>query len=161
MNQYYSGTSAYKLDEYERYAKRHSEQSSKRKVEHKRQNMALCRFMALGVVALFLVASSLVYLNVMTLRAATETERLKDDLVLITEQNNHKEMEIRQNLDLKLIEERAINELGMQKPDNNQIVYVGVKQTSYSEIGDEGSAGKSVAEVVKNTVGGFVEYFTR
>ena len=69
-------------------------------------------------------------------------------------------MEISQKLDLKLIEEKAINELGMQKPDNSQIIYVGVKQASYTEVESKTSVGKAVVELVKNATGGFVEYFT-
>lgn len=161
MNQLYNGTSAYKLDEYERYAKQQSEKRVVRKKEHKRQTIAFCRFMTVGVIGVFLIASALVYLNVMMLRASTEAETLKDELALITEQNNQKEMEISRKLDLKLVEEKAINELGMQKPDNSQIVYVGVKQTSYSEVSKEQSVGKSVADYVKNAVDGFVEYFTK
>jgi len=94
------------------------------------------------------------------LRAASKVENLKDELALITEQNNHKEMEISKKLDFKSIEERAINELGMQKPDNSQIVYVGVKQTSYSEIPEEASFGQNFANGVKDAFGGVVEYFT-
>ena len=158
---YYNGTSAYKLDEYERYAKQQSEKRVVRKKEHKRETIAFCRFMTVAVIGVFLIASALVYLNVMMLRASSQAEQLKDDLAIITEQNNHKEMEISQKLDLKHIEERAINELGMQKPDNSQIVYVGVKQTSYSEVADEPSVGAEAVSAVKNVVDSFVEYFTR
>lgn len=160
MSQFYNGTSAYKLDEYERYAKQQDEKRVVRKNEQKRANIAFCRFISVAVLCLFVIASGLIYLNVMMLRASTTAENLKDELALITEQNNHKKMEISQKLDLKLIEEKAINELGMQKPDNSQIVYVGVKQASYTEVAKEPSVGKTVIETVKNAADSFVEYFT-
>ena len=56
--------------------------------------------------------------------------------------------------------EYILNELGMQKPDNSQIVYVGVKQASYTEVESENSVGKAVIETVKNATNSFVEYFT-
>lgn len=160
MSQFYNGTSAYKLDEYERYAKQHDEKRVVRKNEQKRARAAFCRFVTIAVLCMFVVASGFIYLNVMMLRAATKVEVLKDELALVTEQNNHKKMEISQKLDLKLIEEKAINELGMQKPDNSQIIYVGVKQASYTEVESKTSVGKAVVELVKNATGGFVEYFT-
>lgn len=159
MSYLYNGTSAYKLDEYERFAKQQTEKQVVRKARKKHASVAFCRFVAIGVIVMFVFASALIYLNVMMLRAATKVDDLKDELALITEQNNHKEMAISQKLDFKSIEEKAINELGMQKPDNSQIVYVGVKQTSYSEVAEEPSFGQNIAESIKSAVDGVVEYF--
>ena len=68
-------------------------------------------------------------------------------------------MEINQKLDMSVIEEKAINELGMQRPDNSQIVYVNVKQDTYTEISDKASNKEKILKLVKNTVEGIAEYF--
>jgi len=161
VNYYYNGTSAYKLDEYERFSKKQSEKQVARKSHNRELSVAFCRFLAVGVAALFVMASALIYFNVMMLRAASQVESLKDELALITEANTQKEMKISQKLDFKTIEDKAINELGMQRPDNSQIVYLGVQQTSYSEIAETSPAANAVSDTVKDTWEGFVEYFTK
>ena len=105
------------------------------------------------------MCSALVYTNVMMIRAATQTEKLRKELALITEQNSRKQIEIGQKLDMKVIEERAINELGMQRPENNQIVYVDIKQNSYSETADKKTVSKGILATVKGALDNVLEYF--
>lgn len=155
----YVGTSAYKLDEYEQYAHTHEENRKRKNQLKKSEKAALCRFLIASVAAAFVVCSALIYTNVMIIRASTKTESLKKQLALVTEQNSQKQIEIGQKLDMKVIEERAINELGMQRPENSQIVYVNVKQNSYSETAEKKSVSTGVLSAVKKAFSLVAEYF--
>lgn len=159
MSKLYSGTSAYKLEEYEQSARRHEDSRAARKNQRVKQNAAMCRLIIFAVIAVFGICSALIYTNVIILRAATDVEKLKDELAVVTEKNSRKEMEISQKLDMKVIEERAVNDLGMQRPDNSQIIYVDVKQNSYSEVAHTSDAGKTVLNSLKDVFGTVLEYF--
>ena len=159
MSRSYIGTSAYKLDEYERYAHDREEKQKQNKQLKKHERAVMCRFLIVSVIAVFAVCSALVYTNVMMIRAATQTEKLRKELALITEQNSRKQIEIGQKLDMKVIEERAINELGMQRPENNQIVYVDIKQNSYSETADKKTVSKGILATFKGALDNVLEYF--
>ena len=161
MSRYQVGTSAYKLDEYDYYSKRGNDNTARRKVKKNKKNEAVCRFIIASAALVFAVASIMVYLNVMTMRASTKAQELKKELTLLTEQNNNKEMQINQKLDMKRIEEKAINELGMQRPENNQIVYVNVKQDSYTETEEPSKTAKGAMRFVKEALHSVVEYFSK
>ncbi len=160
MNQYYKGTSAYKLEEYESYAK----ESQKKKLERKKssiaQHRAICRLMIVGVIFAFAAASALVYVNVMALRASTDIDNLEKQLAMVVDENKQKEIEINQKLDMKVIEKRAINELGMQKPDNSQIIYVDVRKDNNIEVAsNKGEDSVSLVDGIKNVFVNIQEYF--
>jgi hypothetical protein len=70
-------------------------------------------------------------------------------------------MEISRKVDIKVIEKKAVDELGMQKPDNSQIVYVNVKKENsevvvYADTADE----SGVWESVKGWFSDVWEYFS-
>ncbi len=159
MKKLYNGTSAYNLDEYDNYARTSEENRKKRVSQRRKESVSMCRFLIVTVIAVFCIASALVYANVMMIRASTETEKLKDKLALITEQNKQTEMKINQKLDMKVVEEKAISELGMQRPDNSQIVYVNVKQDTYTEVSDDSTGGTKILASIKDALKGILEYF--
>ena len=82
--------------------------------------------------------------------AVYETEkRIKDlqtEIAEIDGYTRQKTFELEQSTDLAAIEEKATNELGMQRPENYQIEYVNV------ELDD-------VTEVTQNDVEGFANRF--
>ena len=80
MSRSYIGTSAYKLDEYERYARDREEEQKQNKQLKKHERAVMCRFLIISVIAVFAVCSALVYTNVMMIRAATQTEKLRKEL---------------------------------------------------------------------------------
>ncbi|MBO5009025.1 MAG: cell division protein FtsL [Clostridia bacterium] len=160
MNELYRGTSAYKLEEYESHAQKSREKHIERKNTIKIEKRALCRLLVVSIFALFVAASALVYVNVMTLRASTEVDALEKQLAIATEKNKQKEIEITQKLDMKVIEKKAVEKLGMQKPDNNQIMYIDVKKDTYSEAVKQKSNISSFFGGIKNALGSIVEYFS-
>lgn len=137
MDRYYYGTSAYKLEEYESRTRQNNEKQKQRRKAVRKQQMALYRLMLVGVVFVFIAASALVYVNVMALRAASDIENLEKQLAMVVDNNKQKEIKINQSLDMKNIEKRAIEELGMQKPDNTQIVYVDVRKENFVKAAGE------------------------
>lgn len=158
MKPLYDGTSAYNLDEYESYARTTDKKRKERVQSRKKERTFVCRFLIVSLVAVFCVASALIYTNVMMIRAATKTQKLEDELALLTETNKKTEMEINGKLDMKVIEERAVSELGMQRPDNSQIVYVNVKRDTYTEVSDK-KPGVHIAASFKEVIKGIMEYF--
>lgn len=160
MNNNYSyGSSAYKLEYYEnqisKNAKTPKQQSS---LSHK-EKIALCKVAIVVVMVAALIASAFIYINVMALRATSKIDQLEKELALVIDSNKQKEIEINRNLDLNVIEKKAIEKLGMQKPDNNQIVYINVKKGSYSEaVNPAGSS--SLWTGIKNFLKSIQEYFT-
>ena len=148
MDRYYYGTSAYKLEEYESRTRQNNEKQKQRRKVAKKQQMALYRLMLVGVVFVFIAASALVYVNVMALRAASDIENLEKQLAMVVDNNKQKEIKINQSLDMKNIEKRAIEELGMQKPDNTQIVYVDVRKENFVK-----AAGETKPEVMDSSKG--------
>ena len=160
VNEFYRGTSAYKLEQYESFSVRNRENAEERARQKKKEQLLICKYMILAVTVLFIACSSLVYVNVMAMRAATEIDNLKKELALAIDQNKQKEIKINQNLDMKVIEKKAIEKLGMQKPDNSQIVYINVRKASHSEAINPGKKNINRESKIKELLSGIVEYFS-
>ncbi len=159
-NSYNYGTGAYKLEQYE-------EQFHKSERKHKGQasltyseKATLCKIAVIAVMIASVVASAFIYINVMALRATTKIDALEKELALAVDKNKQKEIEINRNLDLNVIEKKAIEKLGMQKPDNNQIVYIDVKKGSYSEAVNPKSSTSSLMGGIKEFLISIKEYFS-
>ena len=160
MDRYYYGTSAYKLEEYENRTRQNEEKQKRRRKIAKKQQMAFYRLMFVVVVFVFVAASALVYVNVMAMRAASDIDNLEKKLAMVVDNNKQKEIKINQSLDLKHIEKRAIEELGMQKPDNTQIVYVDVRKENHVEVaGENKTKTTSASRGVKGFFLSIWEYF--
>jgi len=159
LNEFYRGTSAYKLEEYDSYTKKVSQADANRKAQKRAEQIVLCRIAVIGVMVMFIACSALVYVNVMTLRASTKINELEKELNLVIDENKQKEIEINKNLDMKVIEKKAVEKLGMQKPDNSQIVYINVKKGTHSEAINPNKKSAPAFSGVKKTLAGIVEYF--
>ena len=161
MNRYYMGTSAYKLEDYEEYARKSQEKQQERKKIVKAEYAAMCRLLVIGIIFVFAAASALVYVNVMAMRASTDIDKLEKKLAMVIDENKQKEIEINQKLDMKVIEKKAIEKLGMQKPDNSQIVYVDVKKAnSVFVAGDNVQKTNKFADCIKCWCSNIWEYFS-
>lgn len=160
MSEFYRGTSAYKIEEYELYSEKTRKKQAERKANTRLEQKAACRLLITAVMTVFLAASALVYVNVMTLRASTRIDELEKELALVTDINKQKEIEINQKLDMKVIEKKAVEKLGMQKPDNSQIVYINVKKGTHSEALTGSKPAKNLFAGIKESLKGIVEYFS-
>ncbi len=160
-NYYYTGTSAYKLEEYENYAQKSREKQHQRKITSKADHRAVCRLMIASVLVVFALAASLVYVNVMALRASSDIVELEKQLAMVVDDNKNKEIEINKKLDMKVIEKKAVEKLGMQKPDNGQIIYVDVKKANSTEVKGEETKeeSNSLFNGIKTALNNIEEYF--
>lgn len=159
MNEYYIGTSAYKLEEYENQTQKQEERRIERAKNNKAEATALCRWMITGIILVFVAALGLVYLNVMTMKASTDVKNMEDKLNAVVNENKKKEIEINRKLDMKVIEKRAKEELGMQKPENSQIIYIDVKKPNETKVMTPGKDKSGFSAKIKNVFEGIEEYF--
>lgn len=75
-----------------------------------------------------------VHTQVLLMQAKSTVENMEEELAELTETNNNKKIQLEKSVDLKKVEEIAISQYGMQRPDKNQIVYVRVVQNDYGEV---------------------------
>ncbi len=163
MSRYYNGTSAYKIDEIEYgYVSDVKENIAERQEKRQGRKAAFSKRVRVcaALVALFAVAIGLLFTNAMIIEKSSTVSKMQEELNSLTEPNNQTVLDFEKNLDLKKIEEIAINELGMKRPDKYQIVYVDVKQSDYAEVKrEEEKSGFSFnIGTVSAAIGQFVEY---
>ena len=138
MDKYVNGSTAYNYGNAVPYQRPYTDRRPtivevpKKKVTE--NSRVAVRLISFYLVMLFVLASSMVYSKVLIMQAQTDVENLQEQVATLTEENNVKKIQIEQSIDLKKIEEIAISQYGMQRPDNNQIVYVKVVQDDYGEI---------------------------
>lgn len=164
MSSYYNGTSAYKIDDIEygvsrdvkdNIAKRQQIRQSKKAAFIKR--MRVCA----TFVGVFAVALGILFTNAVIIEKSSAVNDMQSQLTELTEANNQMILDIEKNLDLKKIEEIAINELGMKRPDKYQIVYVNVEQNDYAEVAKTETASSGFAATfgaIGSSIGQFMEY---
>ena len=163
MQRYYDGTSAFKIEE-PRYAISEDvrENIEKRKQVRVNKKAAFAKQMRAGIVCLcaFAVCLSILFTNAMIIEKASAVNDMQNQLNMLTEENNHAKLEIEKNLDLKKIEDIAINELGMKRPDKYQVVYVNVEQTDYAEVvkADSKPVATAALGAIGSGIGQFMEY---
>ena len=142
MSNYYNGTSAYKITDFaytdyknqdvqENIARRREVRESKKAEFVKHLRGAAIFF------SVFAIAIGVLFTNAIIIEKSSQVNDMQNQLKAITAQNNQTTLDIERSLDLKRIEEIAINELGMKHPDKYQMVYVNVEQTNYAEISDK------------------------
>lgn len=164
MSTYYNGTSAYKIDEIE-YGTRPSAQESIAKRQQLRQSKRAAFLKRVRICATFTlifgIAFGILFTNAVIIEKASTVNDMQNQLTELTEANNQIMLDIERNLDLNKIEEIAINELGMKRPDKYQIVYVNVEQSDYAEVSqseDESSVFAATFGAIGSTIGQFMEY---
>ena len=165
MSNYYNGTSAYKIDEIhyttgvsakESIARREAVRQSKKALFAKRMRVLGSAF------CVFAVALGILFANAIVIEKSSTVNEMQNNLNALTEENNQIVLDIERNLDLNKIEDIAINELGMKRPDNYQVVYVDVEQTDYVEVldskGINPSKFSSKLSAIGSGISRFVEY---
>lgn len=138
MEKYVYGSSAYKIEEYEYVDTQEQIKRQQQQLAAQRRKEALYRkFVASMIVygiVIFMLAAGTVYSRVLVMQAETVVHNKQEQLHALTEENNNKKIKIEQSIDLKKIEELAITQYGMQRPDNNQTIYISVVQDDYGEV---------------------------
>lgn len=156
MSNYYNGTSAYKIADFDYVASNVHNTNVKEKIEKRRVARMSKKAVFLGrmrvaavLLAAFGMAIGILFTNAIIIEKASVVNDMNTQLNALTEANNQTVLDIERSLDLKKIEEIAIGELGMKHPDKYQVVYVNVEQRNYGEIGsgneNKGLGGTMVA----------------
>ncbi len=157
-NRYYYGTSAYKIDNY--YEKKALNAQRIERIKARRK--AKRRMQVVGLLAAaFAVACIILYRNVVIIEASSEVAALSSRLEEVKSANTKKSLALEQSLDLKKVEDIAVNELGMKRPDKYQTVYVDVTQNDYAEVAAKEEPAKpfqGVFSVIRQGVINILEY---
>ena len=85
------------------------------------------------IISMFLLLLAVSYRNSLITEKFKEIQNKKQELSAIQKNNEQTEVSIESSLNLKNLEETAKNELGMQKLNNDQKVYVTLPKEDYTE----------------------------
>ena len=156
----YDGTSAYQLeyDSQEQLA----EVNKRVKQRQLRKRKFFKRVKLMGCLAVvFVVACGVLYGNARIIQASSRVSELQAELEKITENNTQKLLDLEKSLDLKKVEEIAINELGMKRPEKYQIVYVDVQQSDYGEVTqtEKSEPVRGTFGAIRQSISAFLAYF--
>ena len=130
-------TSPRKLEpEYRRekspYKKKKSTSVKKKKVATKKKakyNLKPIIYIAIGFAMLFTIS----YRNSLINESYNQKEKLKSQLSAVEKENEQLKVNIESSLNLNSVAKAAEQQLGMQKLDNNQKIYVNLQKKDYVE----------------------------
>lgn len=133
QSQLYNGTSAYSINDYYEYTENARQNQEKQKNIRAGKQIAVRRKAVVIATTVFALAIAFLYSNVLLMRTASKYEALVGELDDIRVRNTQAAFDIASGIDLKVVEEKAKNEFGMQKPETHQNVYVEVVQSDYAK----------------------------
>ena len=90
-------------------------------------------YLTIGFIILFTIS----YRNSMINESFNEKEKMKQELNSLKKTNEQLQVGIENALNLNAVEQSAKEKLGMQKPDNNQKVYVNLEKKDYIQSATE------------------------
>ena len=85
------------------------------------------------IIILFGIFFLLSYQSSLVSTSLNEKEKLKTELAGIQKKNEQLKVNIEQKTNINTVEQEAKEELGMQKLDNNQKVYINIDKNDYTE----------------------------
>ena len=149
-----NGSSAYK------YERVYEEQKKKVKkgVSKKRRTKGF-RSNALAIIAVTGLAFILLFRYACITEMSSQLTKLKGKYDEVQSVAVAKEFELEQEVDLKKVEETATTELGMQRPEKHQIVYVDMQNSDYTEGAESANDGSGFFAVITGAWEKLWEYF--
>lgn len=148
-----TGNLAYKLD-YEaqapRKALRTAQTQKTKKQAVKKVNLAVLLFYMVIICAM---AFCLIGREVKIYAKNSELAKMQGELTNLQAQSKQRLMEAEAELDLNAIEQTAVNEYNMKRPETHQVVYVDLKQDDYiegSKKQEKSSVGDKVLGIINN-----------
>ena len=157
-SQLYSGTSAYKIDDYYEYTEKAAKKQEQKKNIRTGKMLAIRKKLVVATGVVFALAIAFLYSNVMLMRTASKYENLTSELDDIRVRNTQIAFEIASGIDLKVVEEKAKNEFGMQKPESHQNVYVEVVQSDYARSMKASEKSGGMLDRVVSSLKSFLAY---
>ena len=148
------GTSAYKYEPAEKQVKKARKGVSKRKraLSYKKNTAVIVLFTALAFILLFRYAC----ITEMTAKLTA----MKSEYDSVSSVAVARECTLQQSVDLKKVEEIATGELGMQRPEKHQIVYVNMQNTDYTEMPQRPAADGGFFAAISGGFKRLWEYFS-
>lgn len=164
---YYAGNLAYKMDyadSHLRQGERISQLKTKKKTEQKkvvrkvnekgRRNSLIIFRRTIGILMICAAAAFMITKYVQLDALDREVKTLSKEVESMRSVTSQKIKEMDQGLDLEYIEEKAIDDLNMQRPEKYQQIYVDVKRDDVTDV-TAGDA-ESFRTIAGEAVGGFV-----
>lgn len=154
----YEGTSAYKIDEYYDYTRQVQEKQDQRKVSVKRRHAINIKRLSIVLSLVFAVSTAFLYANAVLMETSSKVNDLTKELEDIKVRNTQVSFDIVSGVDYSIVEQKAINEFGMQHPESYQNVYVDVVQSDYAEVANEKQQSHGFVEELISGVQAFLAY---
>lgn len=125
------------------------------KIESKRKEKKRKRKAILYVAIIFSSLLVISYRNSQITEQFTEVKSLKSELASIKKENEQLEVNIESSINLTNIEKEASEKLGMQKPTNEQKVYVSLPKKDYVQPTIEGNIKENnwIKEIINTLLG--------
>lgn len=84
--------------------------------------------------------------------------KLNKEYTAKKDENHQREIEVERVIDIKKIEDVAVNQFGMQRPEKSQIIYLDLKLGDYAEISTPPENSDFVLASFFKSIGSFMEY---
>lgn len=142
-NRYQYETSPRKLQpEYRTEKKRYPKKSTAKKQNANKQNQkqeakSFDKKIIFYIIAVFAVLFAVSYRNAFIAQTYSQVKDLKSELAQVEKENKQLEINIESQTNFGAIEEKAKNELGLDKLKDSQIVYVSLDKQDYVESSEQ------------------------
>lgn len=142
-NRYQYETSPRKLQpEYRPEKKRYPKKSTAKKQNANKQNQkqeakSFDKKIIFYIIAVFAVLFAVSYRNAFIAQTYSQVKDLKSELAQVEKENKQLEINIESQTNFGAIEEKAKNELGLDKLKDSQIVYVSLEKQDYVESSEQ------------------------
>lgn len=142
-NRYQYETSPRKLQpEYTPVKKRYPKKSTAKKQDTNKKNQkqetkSFDKKIIFYIIAVFAVLFAVSYRNAFITQTYSQVKDLKSELAQVEKENKQLEINIESQTNFGAIEEKAKNELGLDKLKDSQIVYVNLDKQDYVESSAE------------------------
>lgn len=124
--------------------------SNKKNINQKKRAI---KYLAIGFVILFAIS----YRNSLINESFNRKEKLKKELGAIQKTNEQLQVSIENSLNLTNVEQAAKEKLGMQKPTNNQKIYVNLPKKDYIQPATEEVVLEKETSWFKKLIDGFTK----
>lgn len=155
---YYDGTSAYKIEQYEIYTQQAEHKQEAKKKKRSAQSVIVRKKLVAAVCGVFVVAVLFLYLNVVLMQTSAQFAAVTRELDDMKMRNAELAFDVASGVDLAVVEAKAKNEYGMQRPESHQNVYVDVKQSDYAEAFTATQTRPGIVDSMINSLKAFLAY---
>ncbi len=155
---WYDGTSAYKLDQYEEYTKKVTEKQEVNKQKEAFRLTVNRKRLITVLSVVFAVATAFLFANSVLIQTSSKVNDLTRELEDMKVRNTQVSFDIASGVDYSEVEKKAISIYGMQRPESYQNVYVDVEQNDYAELAVKKAESKGVVSNLVSELKAFLAY---